>query len=133
MENRFESIFMNLLKSVSMRVFYWQLYYQRHRHQKKLSNYLKNGDVDRGGVQKVFLQLEVERLAVLGTSTVSHSAALLHLKLIFLRKYFNIFLDRSLSYCFYLDNLCSPAEADFHKGIWGKVLLLSSGPDRFKR
>ena len=91
-------------------------------------NDLKNGDIDRGGVEKVFLQLEVERLAVLGTSTVSHSAAFLHLKLIFVRKYFNICLDNLLSYCIYLDNLCRPAEADFHKGIWGKVLLLSSRP-----
>ena len=93
-----------------------------------MSNDLKNGDIDRGGVEKVFLQLEVERLAVLGTSTVSHSAALFHLKLIFTKKYFNICLGKSLSYCFYLDNLCRPAETDFHKGIWGKVLLLSSGP-----
>ena len=85
-ENRFESIYSWIYWSVSMRVFYWQLYDQRHRHQKQLSNDLKNGDIDRGGVEKVFLQLEVERLAVLGTSTVSHSAALLHLKLIFVRK-----------------------------------------------
>ena len=129
-ENWFESIYSCIYWSVSMRVFYWQLYDQRHRHQKQLSNDLKNGDIDRGGVEKVFLQLEVERLTVLRTSTVSHSAALLHLKLIFVRKYFNICVDKLLSYCIYLDNLCRPAEADFHKGIWGKVLLLSSGPAR---
>ena len=84
----------------------------------------------------VFLQLEVERLTVLGTRAVSDSAALLHLELIFVREYFNIFWTSHYHTAFTLITLVALLRLTFTKvsgarsSFWVRDLPGVSGEDK---